>query len=264
MLDRVILLTEHESLDEVLRESKIYLQQNPRVLSQIGNLFYSLYTMSDIYESGCSIPLNEAYHDLESSYHFALRGFYTHAFRILRSTLELSIASIYFEDKHEEFCQWLSSSAKTPRFSVMIESIFDHITFRALDSSFGVKEELLNLYEELNKYIHSRGISYFTRSLNKSNVNRFIEESLKKYLELTERLVLNILLVLLTYFPHAFVEIPWNFEEEFVGGFLMGDAKLAIDSILNEEHRNFFQNLVRNDSNAQSFSEFVSRYSDVE
>lgn len=249
MLDKILLLNRDETINEVYMKSQDFIKTNSEKLSRFGDLFYSLYGINDIMPvfTGNVFPLTQAYFNLETSYHLAIRGFYTTSLIVLRSVLETGIASVYYLDHKEEFEKWLVSEIDTHSFKKMLDNIYSQPDFSNLEKIFHVKTETIDVFKKLCNFTHGKGREHSTFKYNKSNVINYQENSLETYFNYVKEVIYNVLYTILTKYPTGIIQLPIEEENVVSGGYVMGDTLMALKSILKDDFLKFLQDIIDRD-----------------
>jgi len=143
--------------------------------------------------------LIEAQLDILVALHNALSGFYRQAFNSLRSSLELTMFSIYFKNREYEYFLWEKSSQKgeDARWGNTFQELSKKVLleYNEIEISFENYTKELNkinkLYGRLSNYTHGKPSYLQIRNLSTSiNFNREkCLEFLGKYKEVIESII---------------------------------------------------------------------------
>ena len=127
-----------------------------------------------------SILCFESEYDTKASILLALSGRYKHANICLRSCLELTIMAIFYEPNYVGYVDWMKGK-RTPDLKKVVDSIFYRGLFKQFNDLTKVKNDILDLHNELSGYMHGRGHVYLnisTKSMDEefSKWHNFMEK----------------------------------------------------------------------------------------
>lgn len=161
--------------DESVRQVTLKLEQGRQELlikinSSISNLSYAIFDMLG-YDQPFSYTWYEYNTDIHSSVYLAYGGYYRQAIGLLRSWLELVLAGLYFEKRLvDDFKNWRVGKFRTPSIQTTIKSIW-------LTDKPSWVINLENFTDELDSFVHNRGIDKSRLQSGRDNVPRYIPHS---------------------------------------------------------------------------------------
>ena len=204
---------------EVAEKTKEWLEQSGE-LARLSRLSWAYHSVGDLipqtkesFWSGHFFPWTESWQELQISYELATVGLYKQAMATLRSGLELSLLSVYWnlnDDGHEVIQTWLKSGEDTPRFGEVWKKLEKHPNFQLFSLHYNIKGRLLAL-RYLHNYVHSKGSRYSNSfGLMTSNTQSFEKKALKVWLK-AFREVIEILTILhLVKYPLGIVRFEYS------------------------------------------------------
>lgn len=257
----LIMLNNHEKIEEVYKKSEEYLEKNNDLQEEIAAYLWAYYEVSDLVPqtvenlwSGHIFPFSESYYELENSFEFCKQGFYRHSLFAIRCTLELAVLGICFDknnQSHIDVQKWLRSEEQTPWFRKSLNRIFKINYFSQFNNEFPLQNEIKDIYSLLSDYVHSRGYHYSTTGQSISNFNQFNESSLLRYADLMKKVVRDIVIMMLLKYPIGMQNLPIS--DKFglnspAGGFLDEPSRRAVLDILDDKTKKVLQRISNNDS----------------
>jgi hypothetical protein len=113
--------------------------------------------------------------------YLAYGGYYRQAMGLLRSWIELVLAGLFFEKQpQEDFQRWLEGKNRTPSIQTTIKKIWSSSKPHWVVS-------LEELADELDRYVHSRGIEKTKLQVGRDNVPRYIPHAYDIWYQLFKR-----------------------------------------------------------------------------
>jgi len=260
MTKPLLIINDHKKVEEVYNKCEEYLETHRDLRDEIATYLWAYYEIGDLIPetvdrvcSGHFFPYSESYYELENSLELCKQGFYRHSLFALRCVLELGVIGLYFDkddQAHIDVQAWLRSKDLTPHFRNSLQRLFELEYFRRFNDIFSLQQEVKNVYSSLSDYVHIRGLCYSNTGQTRSNFNQFSESSLRRYIEYMKKVVKSIVIMMLLKYPIGMQDLPlW---EKFglnqpTGGFLDESSRPAVLSILDNETKEFLQNISIND-----------------
>jgi hypothetical protein len=269
-------LNNHEKMLITFNDSLKYLKNNGDLYKDIAVYFRAYYEIGDLipqtsdnFASGHYFPYSESYFELENSYQLCLEGFYSYAFAALRSVLELGILQIFFsveDNEHNEVRPWITSKERTPNFKHALKRLKEIPYFKEFDNQFNYIKNVLELYDHLSGFIHTRGFQYSSSSKNRSNFNRFNENALNEYFNHVFLVISSLITIILIKYPIGMKALPLS--EKFglnppAGGFLEYYQIRNTKAILNEEELKFLEYISDNTPEVKEIVEEIESLPDL-
>jgi len=258
----LLIINDHEKIEEVYKRSEEYLKNHNDLQDEIATYLWAYYNVMDLvpqtvesFWSGHFFPFAESYYELENSFELCKQGFYRHSLFALRCVLELSVIGLYFDkddQAHIDVQRWLRSEDPTPHFRRSLKRLFGLEYFRQFNEKFSLQQEIEEIWDLLCDYVHVRGYRYSTTGQSRANFNRFNESSLLRYVELMKKVVKGIVTMMLLKYPLGMQNLPLWDKFGFntpVGGFLDESSRPAVLVILDEDAKEVLQNISDNDPN---------------
>lgn len=256
----LLIINDHEKVEEVYKRSEEYLKNHGDLQEEIATYFLAYHEVLDLvpqtvesFWSGHFFPFGESYYELENSFELCKQGFYRHSLFALRCVLELGVIGLYFDkddQAHIDVQKWLHSEDPTPHFRTSLRRLFELEYFRQFNEKLYLQQEIEAIYSLLSDYVHARGYRYSTTGQTRSNFNQFNESSLRRYVECTTRVVKGIVTMMLLKYPIRMQNLPlWD---KFglnspAGGFLDESSRPFVLVILDEEAKEILQSISNND-----------------
>jgi hypothetical protein len=256
----LLIINDHKKVEEVYNKSEEYFEIHSDLRSKIGTYLWAYNEIGNLIpqtvENFCSghfFPCSESYYELENSFELCKQGFYRHSVFALRCVLELGVMGLYFDkddQAHIDVKNWIRSQDPTPHFRTSLRRLFELEYFRRFNDIFSLQEEVESIYSLLSDYVHVRGYRYSTTGQTRSNFNQFSESSLLRYIRIMKKVVKGIVTMMLLKYPIGMQNLPlWD---KFglntpVGNFLDESARAAVLAILDEDVKEFLQNISNND-----------------
>lgn len=262
---------------EILNESNQYFEKNPETVKEVQDCVWVLRSLFELipqtvenFWSGHVFPITEAEYELESSIAFCKFGFYKHAISLLRNVLELGLLSIYWDIDDQAYIDiqnWLKSKEDTPFRKEIFTRLSTHQNIKDFDRREGIFTRTRSLYTKLSGFSHTKGYGYSSRKLNAhSNVNRFNEDSLKRWLGLVRETVAIVTVFHVLKYPVALQYTP--LEDKFgingpAGGFLRPDQVENIKKIVPIDLIESLQEISNKDPEAIAMTKWVNDQPDI-
>jgi hypothetical protein len=159
-------------------------------------------------------PIVEAGLELEYSLFFAKAGIYKVAHMSLRNFLELSLTCFHFLlMKEAKGNEWVRGHVPTPFKRGILNVLLDNEDFFKLDRYIAIKDRIESAYRLLSDICHTRGQPSSHMTLSKANYPRFIEESLRRYIQTTQDVVDIVITCFVAVNP--IILYPTPIEEKF-------------------------------------------------
>lgn len=264
------LIYEPEKSNEVLKQTQIFIDNNPEIELKINKLFWSYHSIFNIiptttesFWSGHNFPYNESWDEIQISFNLVCFGLYKQAMTSLRSALELGLLSVYYninDDGHNAVKKWLSSSdskeSDTPKTQEIWKIISQNQNINNFQKNFDIRQDLIDL-NYLHNFVHTKGHK-FSNNLGKmkSNFQTFEKDFIEIWLNSLEKIVVIILTLHLLKFPSSLLDYDYgkkfgidipsfshlsNFEIERIRDFFPADyfSKLQEICLSDEETINF-------------------------
>lgn len=128
--------------------------------------------------------IKEVFIDLTNAIFLSVQSHYRTAFLSLRSSLELTLVSVYFADHPIEFAKWRSDT-KDFHFSNTLLELLNKDYVKIIDAPIIPKlGEVQSLYRDLSQYVHGK-FNYL--SVNQEKVSQFDNEQVELFLEQFEK-----------------------------------------------------------------------------
>lgn len=269
-------LQSDDTIMSVLKESNQYLDAQDEM---VWKLFTTLRVFNDVGDlipqtverlfTNHMFPLFETGTALESSIQFCKMGFYKQAFTELRNVLELGLLSVYWElddDGHIKMQDWLHSHERTPKMQKIIAKLTTNHNIKTFDDKHGFCDRIKTLYDELSGFTHTRGAKHSHQRLSRSNVNRFNEKSMSKYLGLLFKVVNVVVIAYVLKYPVSLQHTPLY--QKFglnspAGGFLDVDQSEALRRFLDGDVLKTLQAISDSDDYAVRLAQWVKDRPDL-
>jgi hypothetical protein len=156
-------------------------------------------------------PFAEAQTDFELTVASILQGAYKTGYHHLRSFFELYVVGLYCllpTTPKASAHAWLKGNADTPFFKRMLNALFQEPNFQFAQSRFRFKEQLIETYRLLCKYVHSGGPQYRHRHLSRANFPRFNAVALDVMVNDLHRVLGDISTAFVLYSPVLLAPLP--------------------------------------------------------
>lgn len=264
------------NIEETRTKALAYLEQHPETEEVIARHVKAHETLLDLYPctpdnfmSGSTLPYSEAHQQLEASVHLALMGFYQNSFQALRSVIELGIFGLYitFEDKeHEEVRGWFCSEERTPRPRTILPRFSRLPGFTNFEKQFELTKRIYDIYENLHKFVHTRGYPYSQQGLNRANINNFSETSLVSFSTVMAQVSSDLVVLAIIRYPIGMQPLPMQEKYGFngpMGGLLEEDQVLALKAVMSEKEKTFLQKLSDENSTVKQIREGIASMPDI-
>ena len=261
---------------EIAQETSEYIEGDPRLDQFVDNLLWAFYELGDLVPqtaeklwSGHFFPFATARDELQNCGALAYMGFYQHAVAGLRWVLELGMLSVYWDrtDEAESTIQgWLRSDEKTPFKNDIISALkrIPNVAQYAGRSRF--VQEFTDVYKELSKYQHVRGIRYSSQFLSHGNVIRFQEDAIKLWIGLAYQVVRLVAAVHLLKYPIGLQDTPLR--QKFgiggpMGGLLSPEQADRLRELFRDDELAALQEISDADSEACELAEQIRSMPDL-
>ncbi len=257
-------VNDHSQCEATYLASKDYLGKHPALHKRIALYLRAQNEIGDLVPqtptnlmSGHYFPYVESRYHLESSYELALQGFYSYSLFALRSSFELGLLLPYFavqDTEHLDVQPWITAAQRTPQRKEIFSRLRTLKGFAAFDRNFGLVTRIRETFEKLDSFVHTRGARHSASSLARSNINQFLEPSLRLYAELLESVVRDSVIVMLLKYPVGLQKLPIVQRCGMngpAGGFLEPHQVTLIASLVEGEERAFLQRLSDEDPDVQ-------------
>ncbi|MCJ7458665.1 MAG: hypothetical protein MUP17_06720 [candidate division Zixibacteria bacterium] len=276
MMKKPFVINDLAKIEAVRNASLEYLENNEGLYEKIATHLWAYHEIGVLvpqtpenFMSGHFFPYSESYYELENSYALCLEGFYTYAFVALRSVLELGVLGIYFavnDQAHMEVQPWLDSEERTPRFGAALDRLKSLENFALFNRRFDLVKRILEIYDNLSGFVHTRGFSYSSTAHTRSNFNQFSVDTLNRYSNTMFSVVSNSIISMLLKYPIGMQPLP--VVEKFglnipMGGFLEGDQVDIVTSVIKPEEKVFLKNLSDGDPDVRQIVEYFESLSDL-
>ena len=273
---RLLIINDHQKIEEVYQASEDYLKSHEGLLDEIAAHMWAYNKAGTLVPqtlenlgSGHFFPFAESYYELENSLELCRQGFYRHSLFALRCVVELAVIGLYFdrEDQaHMHIQEWLCSKDPTPFFRKALGDLFCSGHFKQFNEIVPIRDSLEGLYSLLSNYVHVRGYRYSTTGQSRSNFNQFNERALTSYVELMKRTVRNSIVMMLLKYPVGMQRLPiWDkfgFDSP-IGGILDESSQKAVLNVLDENTRVLLQDISENDPDTTAIVESILAMPDL-
>ncbi len=251
---------------------KYYISSNPKKFDKSFVAFKEAIICYPItqenWHSGERIPFTHAEETSTMALTLAFQGHYKSAFQSLREIIELIILQLFFYKQTNKSIigKWGRGEIRTPSLREMIKEIKKDELVIVADTKLGITNKILQNYDELGAYIHTRGISTTTMGLTGSNMICFSEEAFSRFLNLSTKVYLNCIVVISTFFPASIIAVKafdklGHFDPAWI---LRENAVKCVRGVLNRTEldvlekiavkNNWFQNLIIKVNSLKSLS----------
>ena len=212
-------------------------EHSPQMLERIANA-YGCYNLLLALPTGCrfhgqlyypyNLPFYEGLEELDSSLVLAFSGQYKSAIQHLRFFLELAYLGLYMIKPIDETWvqKWLIGEEKTPAVTHILSEIEKENRVKVLCSLavINLRTECYKVYDELSKYVHTRGYFALGTSIRGSNFPMLNLGALKTWANLLHSVVRVIAMGMIARFPQGLQRLPlydkFGFADAPRGGFL--------------------------------------------
>lgn len=270
------LVNSDERILQVLEQTNEYFRMNKELSFKINEYLEIFRSLGDLSSAlpenlllGYRFPLIEAESEFENSIVLCKLGFYKHAFIALRSVLELGILSAYWnvdENNHLDIRKWLVSLENTPKRKTVFTKLKTNQNFQEFDDKHRFFDEITETFNQLSNFVHTKGHQHSNMDLGNSNVNRFNEKSLLKWLKIMTGVTKLVLILHILKSPVALQHTP--IEQKFgingpAGGFLEPYQADRIRRFLDKDVMSTLQEISDKDSEAASLAEGINELPDI-
>lgn len=260
----------------IAQETSEYVAGDPGLDQFVDNLFMAFYELGDLvpqteekFWSGHFFPFATAQTELQNCGALAYMGFYQHAVAGLRWVLELGMLSVYWDraDRAESTIQpWLRSDDRTPVKNDIISALKEIPNVAQYAGRSRFVQEFTEVYEELSKYQHVRGIRYSSQFLSHGNVIRFQEHAIKLWIGLAYQVVRLVAAVHLLKYPIGLQNTP--LDEKFgigrpMGGLVSPEQADRLRKLFRDDELAALQEISDADSEACELAEQIRSMPDL-
>jgi hypothetical protein len=214
-------------------------------------------------------PYTEASTDAALALTFVQHGAYKTAYFHLRAFFELHLMAVYFLSPNVsevEAREWLRSQEMTPFFKAVLKTLFKEPVFLAADKALDLQERLKAFFYRTSDIIHTRGAQHAHSALAKSNVPRFIPETLERFIRDAEDALGLVITCLGLRSPVIMVPLPL-FEKcslnPPLSGFLEEEDIAALRGFLDDKSLVFLEAVAAADDFAQGAKEHFEGLPDI-
>lgn len=161
------------------------------------------------WHSGERIPTAHAEETSTMALTHAFQGHYKSAFQSIREIIELVILQLYFYKKTDKrlIGQWGRGEIRTPSLRDMLKEIRKDDLLKLADTKLGISNKILQSYDDLGAYIHTRGIQTTTMGLTGSNLICFSEVALNKFIKISTIVYRRCITIISTFFPTSIIAV---------------------------------------------------------
>lgn len=228
------------SIDDAYSDSLHYFSENPKIKEQVWDLYWSLHYLWDVVPqtaetifSPHTFPAMEANNEFDASIALLLEGFYRQSIVSLRSVLELSLLSVFYnqdDNGHENILAWAHGAENTPFMKRIKKELRQLPYFTEFDTKFAFFNDLDEVYGILNDFTHIKGQRHSTRGIaRRSNANNFDKSALAKWLYLAKRVVRIAVIIHGLRFPLMLKVLPLEdkFGIDIPSGFFLTESQIS-------------------------------------
>ena len=230
----------------------------------------------DSFERVEIFPWLEAQNDLCAALDQALMGYHRASFDHQRRSLELIVIGAWFVSEsatEAEAQDWMTSHAKTPRFTETLEDLAKHNLYSELESKTRWVREVKEFYWSLCDISHVRGVQKGVDAVQPRNFRiggwpapKCSEEALEKALDSFVATISYIALVISLSNPVLLFGLP--IEEKFgingpASGFYGEGQAENLRALIPEKHRDALVNLAQADNRVMGYRDWVSSRPDL-
>lgn len=200
---------------------------------------------------------------------FAHQGAYKTAYFHLRSFFELHLMTVYFLSplvSKTEADKWLISKEITPFFKKVLATLFKETVFLAADKTLSLQNRLEDFYYHTSDIIHTRGEQCSHLTFAKSNVPRFIPETLKRFVHDAENALCLVITCLALRSPVIMVPLPLFQKCSLnppLSGFLEEEDVEVLRRFLDDNTIAFLESVASEDDFAQGNKEHFKSLADI-
>ncbi len=211
----------------------------------------------------------EAEQDLDSAVLLLLMGFYKDGLKSLRSFLELQIFALYnfVNEDHNNFQNWLDGKTNTPRVSELLQVLSTKSTdFQKLNDILSWDKEIVSLYKELSRFMHTQGALHTHTALRNSNQTTFSETGIETGTAFLLRAIRLGGIGFSVNFPMSFQPLPLFEKFAFnqpAGGFLAEDQVERVKAIFSDDVARELSAMCLSNPDASSLAEGVRELPDL-
>lgn len=272
-----LVATTDESIDEALRASQAYYENNSGFSTMLDQVFLALRAVEDLipqtldrFGSGHFFPAAESVTEAELSYQLAMRAFYREAFVAARAFMELGLLSVFWDKDdtaHLNIQAWLKSHEDTPFFKKkLLKAILSIPSFATFQSRFDYYSWAENRYDFLSDFAHIKGVAYSNRGMWQSNIPRFNEDSLRLWADTFQDVAQLVVVAHIVKYPISLQNTP--IDEKFglnspVGSFLRPDQADQIRAFIPEIMLRHLQQISDDDPAAVALAQQIRAMPDI-
>lgn len=200
--------------NKTVEESKKYFDSNnPKKFSSTFVAFREAIVCYPVtaqnWHSGERIPTAHAEETSTMALTHAYQGHYKSAFQNLREIIELVILQLYFYKLTNKrlIGKWGRGEIRTPSLREMLKEIKKDDLLKLADTKLGISNRILQSYDDLGAFIHTRGIQTTTMGLTGSNLIRFSEVALNRFIKISTIVYLRCIMIISTFFPTSIIAV---------------------------------------------------------
>ena len=271
-----VVLNDKRRIDDIYRLSVSFLENRSDVCQRLAQHLWGFHEACDLipqteskFASGHYFPIAEAYSQVECAYELTLEGFYRQALSTLRWVLELGLLQVFFsvDDREEHDIQpWLTGSERTPARRKLFARLAELPSFVAFDREFGFGNRILETFDRLDAFAHTRGGAHSGFGLAGTNVVAFSEKALLLCVETLASVTRHVITALLLKYPIGLQPLPLDQKYGFfgpMGGWLQDHQVQLLRSLLDPEEAEHLQQLSDEDVKTQELVRYIEDLPDL-
>jgi hypothetical protein len=270
------IINDKVKVDACYAESMAYLASHADVRQRVAQYLWGYHEICDLvpqtrsnFASGHYFPIAESYAQLECAYQLALEGFYRQAVTTMRWVLELGLLQVFFavRDREEtDIRSWLLGAEKTPNRPRLLAELRKLPLLEAFEQRFGFVDRVLQTFDELDAYIHTRGRAYSAFGLAGTNFVVFSERAFLLCVDTLASVVGEVVTTLLLKYPVGLQPLPLTAKFGFfgpMGGYLERHQVELIQGLLDPEEARFLKELSDGDPAVQATVQYLEQLPDL-
>lgn len=227
--------------------------------------------------SRCGLfPWIESQYEIDSGINLLLFGYYKNVYDSLRRALELILVGAYFTAEctnSQVASAWMESESGTPFFSKMLSELPKSPIFDRLQKELDFQQLFKNKYWALCDVVHTKGVKYSNREMNKGNtcingimLTRFDQEVCSKTLDMMLEVIGLKAIVVSASNPSLLV--GFDIEQKFgingpITGFFRPSQTERMLSLMPSEYKKLFEDIAENDKSVQCIREWAESLPDI-
>ncbi|MDB5161075.1 MAG: hypothetical protein JWO96_455 [Candidatus Saccharibacteria bacterium] len=249
------------SIDQTYTDSLAYFKENPKLKEQVWDIYWSLHYLWDVVPqtvetmfSPHTFPAMEANNEFDASVALLLEGFYRQSIVSLRSVLELSLLSVFYnqdDNGHDNIQAWAHGAENTPFMKTIKKELGLLPYFSEFDTKFTFFDGLDEIYGILNDFTHIKGHRHSARGLaRRSNTNNFDKSAFARWLYLAKRVVKVAVIIHGLRFPLMLKVLPLEdkFGFDIPSGFFLSESQIdQVKKSLTKEEIAFIEEKAEHD-----------------